>query len=182
MKSMFEEYSEKMRCDANALLEMTDLLNHLNEFGEVKVCGGYKYDLMWDPDIDVAVVCDDPQKKSTQALKKLIELRLFQKYEYADFVKHKRENRLDSYLMNLILPFRDQKWEIEVWFFDEYPNRQIEMDKLVAAKLNEKTRKTILGMKNARRESGLDKHVISSTDIYKKVLADGIDKYESIVS
>lgn len=178
---MFEEYSEKVKCDADALLGQTGLLNCLGEFGEVKTCGGYKYDLMWDPDIDIAVICDNPKNKSTDALKKLVESRQFQKYEYVDFVTHKPENRLESYLIVLKLPFRDQKWEIEVWFLDEYPSRQIEMDKLVTLKLNDKTKKTILGMKNARRESGIDKRVISSTDIYKKVLADGIDQYEKIV-
>lgn len=180
--TVFEKYSEKVKTDADDLLGMTGLLGHLNEFGEVFICGGCKYDLMWDPDIDIVVVCDDPRERSVEALKKLVELRLFQKYEYGDFVKHRRENRLESYIVNLILPFRDQKWEIEVWFFDEYPTRQKEMDELVGTKLNDKNRKTILGMKNARRESGLDKHVISSTDIYKKVLADGIDNYERLVN
>lgn len=179
---MFEEYSEKVKHDADKLLETSDLLSHLNEFGEVFICGGCKYDLMWDPDIDIVVVCDDPRGKSVEALKKLIGLRLFQKYEYGDFVNYKCENCLESYLISLVLPFRDNKWEIEVRFFDEYPIRQKEMDELVLKKLDDKKKKTILGMKNARCESGLDKHVISSTDIYKKVLADGIDNYERLVN
>ncbi len=73
--------------------------------------------------------------------------------------------------MNLILPFDDREWEIEIWFFDKVPNSQIEMDNLMADKLSEKNMVEILEMKKEREKDGLSKHSLSSVDNYKKVLS-----------
>lgn len=167
---LVEEYSKKIKQDADELLQTTGLINSLKEFGEVVIGGSYKYDLMWDPDIDMVVICDDPRTKSVEALHKMVDLRLFQKYEYGDFAKFKRQDRPESYIVNLILPFCGQKWEIEVWFMEEYPPEQIGMDELMKYKLNDKNRKTILQMKKSRAESGYSKHDSGSIDIYRRVL------------
>lgn len=173
-----EEYSKQIRQDAVELLKVTDLVNNLSEFGEVIIGGSIIYDLMWGPDIDLMILCDDPRSNSIKALQKMIGLRQFQKYEYGDFVKFKRENRPESYIMNLILPFNGQKWEIEVWFMTEYPNNQKEMNELIKTKLNSTNRKAILTMKKNRQQSGSDKYKISSVDIYRQVLIDSIDYRE----
>lgn len=166
-----QEYSQKIKADADMLLEMTGLIGNLSEFGQVIVGGSYKYNLMWEPDIDIVVVCDNPRQKSVEALRKMVDLRLFQKYEYGDFEKFKRENLLESFILNLILMHNGRKWEIEIWFLTEYPARQRTMDDLISARLNDETRIEILEMKKSRADKGFDKHKIGSVDIYRQVLA-----------
>jgi hypothetical protein len=174
-------YSEKIKSVASEILSKTNLISILGEFGEVVVGGSYKYNLMWGPDIDIVVKSNNPRESSKKALQKLIELKLFQKYQYGDFAKFKLKNRPESYIVNLRLPYAGQKWEIETWFFRKIPENQLEIDKLIETKLNKENKITILKMKKKRDESGSTKHQISSTEIYKKVLIDGTNKFEKLV-
>lgn len=174
-------YSTKIKSIANEILNKTDLINLLSKFGQVIVGGSYKYDLMWGPDIDLVVKCEDPRRASKEALSQLIELKLFQKYEYGDFVSFKRENRPESYIMNLILPYAGQKWEIETWFFKEVPETQLKTDELINTRLNEENKIIILEMKKKRDENGNTKHQLSSPTIYQRVLVDGIKHFEELI-
>ncbi len=175
-----ELYSKQVKQIASKILDETNVVQNLNEFGEVIICGSYKYDLMWGHDIDIIVRCDDARKASKNALQKLIELRSFQKYEYGDFVKYRRNNRPESYIINLRLPYNGQNWEIETWFFEELPLEQIEIDNLIREKLNDKNKRTILEMKKLRDERGKSKNQINSTEIYKRVLKDGIKNFDEL--
>ncbi|MEI6237605.1 MAG: hypothetical protein WCP03_03335 [Candidatus Saccharibacteria bacterium] len=114
------------------------------------------------------------------ALKELLDLRLFQKYEYGDFVQFPRDGRPKAYIMPLILPFDGQKWEVEVWFFTEYPSNQLETDNLIANSLTDDSKEIILSMKKQREELGDTKHKISSTEIYKRILIDGVTDYSQL--
>lgn len=163
------EFSKKTKSDAVTLLNQTDLINILSKFGKVIIGGSFKYDIMWGADIDITVICQNTRKSSLEALNKVIEDKLAQKYEYGDFVTFKRDKRPESYILNLILPFNNRKWEIEIWFFNELPDGQKEIDNLME-KLSEKTKLAILKMKEKRERTGLTKHSLSSFDIYKKVL------------
>jgi len=174
-------YSQKIKATAQEILNSTNLIQILSKYGSVIVGGSFKYDLMWGPDIDICVICDDTRQSSILALKEVIDLRLSQKYEYGDFVSFPRDKRPKSYILNLILPFEDQKWEIEVWFFEKYPEQQSEIDNLIAEKLTDETKQTILEMKKQRDESGNNKHQVSSTEIYKQILENNITDYDQIV-
>ena len=164
------EYSKRTKSDATSLLNQTKLVSILESFGEVIIGGSFKYDLMWGADIDIMVISPDTRKSSIEALNKVIESKLAQKYEYGDFVTFKRDKRPESYILNLIIPFNDRKWEIEIWFFSEIPSTQKEIDTLMNSKLNEEYRLTILKMKEERERVGITKHSLSSVEIYKKVL------------
>lgn len=175
------EYSEKIKKAAERLLENTNLVKVLSEFGEVEIGGSFKYDLMWGPDIDLVLICDNPREASRKVLEKIVDLRLFQKFEYGDFVKFKRENRPESYIVNMRQTFEGQKWEVEAWFFEKYPKSQEEMDKLIKEKLNRENKEIILEIKRKREEEGVDKHKINSAEIYRKVLIEGVKNYEELV-
>jgi hypothetical protein len=164
------EYSKKTKSDATSLLNQTNLVSILEGFGEVVIGGSFKYDLMWGADIDIMVISSDTRKSSIEALNKVIESKLAQKYEYGDFVTFKRDKRPESYILNLIIPFNDRRWEIEVWFFNEIPSTQKEVDDLMNSKLNEENRLIILKKKEERERVGITKHSFSSVEIYKKVL------------
>lgn len=165
------EFSKNTKADAVALLDHTDLVNLLKKYGDVIIDGSFKYDLMWGPDIDIIVICKDTRKSSLAALNQVIEAKLAQKYEYGDFVTFKREKRPQSYILNLILPFNNRKWEVEIWFFTDLPADQKEANSLIKSKLNEKNKLEILKMKEKRDRMGLTKHSLRSFEIYKKVLA-----------
>lgn len=165
------EYSQNIKSDAGKILNDSDLINCLSKYGQVSIGGSYKYDLMWSPDIDIMVVCDNPREQSLAAIKELMDLRQFQKYQYGDFQKFKRENRLEAFIIVLILPFNGQKWEIETWFVDKYPQRQSDMDKLIESKLNDASKLKIIKAKKSREEAGINKFSISSVDIYKQALS-----------
>ena len=164
------EFSQKTKSDAMALLDQTDLIKILSKFRKVTIGGSYKYDLMWGADIDITVICPDTRKSSLEALNKVIKAKLAQKYEYGDFVTFKRDKRPESYILNLILPFHDRKWEIEIWFFNQEPDSHQEIDNLMKSRLNDTNRLKILKMKEKRDSGGLSKHLLSSVDIYKQVL------------
>lgn len=78
-------YSKQVKESADQILSSTKLLDILSSFGQIEMRGAYDLDLMYGPDIDIAVLSDNPRESSVKALQKLIDLRLFQKYEYGDF-------------------------------------------------------------------------------------------------
>lgn len=164
------EFSKKTKADAVALLNQTNLINILSKFGNVIIGGSFKYDIMWGADIDITVVCQNTRKSSLEALNQVIEAKLAQKYEYGDFVTFKREKRPESYILNLRMPFNERKWETEIWFFDKESDDQKEVDDLMKVKLNEKNKLAILKMKEKRERLGLNKHSLSSVEIYKRML------------
>jgi len=164
------EFSKKTKTDAVALLERTKLMDILKKNGEVIIDGSFKYDLMWGPDIDIVVVCQNTRRSSLEALNQVIEAKLAQKYKYADFVTFKMEKRPESYILNLILPFNNREWEVEIWFFNKIPDNQKEIGVLMETKLNEKNKLAILKMKEKRERIGLTKHSLSSVEIYKRTL------------
>ncbi len=164
------EFSKRTKADAAALLKRTNLITILERYGKVIVSGSYEYDLMWGPDIDITVICKDTRKSSLDALNQVVAAQLAQKYKYSDFVTFKMEKRPESYILNLILPFHDREWEIEIWFFNTIPNTQKELSDLIKAKLTEQNKMKILNMKEKRERIGLTKQSLSSADIYKSIL------------
>lgn len=166
------EFSKNTKADAIALLDHTNIINILKKYGDVTIEGSFKYDLMWGTDIDIRVLCKDNRKSSLEALNQVIEAKLAQKYEYGDFVTFKREKRPEAYILNLIRPFNERKWEIEIWFFTRIPEDQKdnEINSVMKSKLNEENRLKILKMKEERERTGLTKYSLRSVEIYNKVL------------
>ena len=165
------QYSKETKADAVALLKSIGLIQLLNSFGQVITGGSFEYDLMWDADIDIIVICKDVRKSSLSALNQLIEAKIAQKYEYGDFESFKRDDRPESYILNLVIPYKNRMWEVEIWFFTEIPKSSKEINDLMNSKLDSTTILEILKMKEKRKRMGMSKHSLSSVEIYKKVLA-----------
>ncbi|USN45477.1 MAG: hypothetical protein H6502_05525 [Candidatus Woesearchaeota archaeon] len=158
-------HAQKMRSQAKFLLEDSKALAILNQVGNVSVCGSYKHDLMYDPDIDLFVRTDTPRESSLQALELLLQEKNFQKYEYGDFVDHPRPNRPSGYIICLRKEIEGVKWEIEIWFLsDEKP------DCLENVDITPEKQLEILQAKHDRSQSSTSKHEMSSFEIYKKIL------------
>jgi len=74
------------------------------------------------------------------------------------------------------------RWETEIWFMEKYPQDKIDQDLRFKEKLTPENRLTILKLKQAREVHGDNKHRITSTDIYRAVLDDGLTDYDQILS
>lgn len=121
---------------------------------------------MYGPDIDITVATNSPRESAIKFLNQIINKRSFQKYQYGDFENFPRKNRSRGHIVVLILPFNDRRWEIEIWFTKEHFKGQIKLEEK-SKKLSLNTKAKIIRLKAKRQESGLDKHSLSSFDIYK---------------
>lgn len=176
------KFSESQKEIANKIIADTSLVPLLSKYGRYSIIGSLSLDLMYGPDIDIVVETDDPRDSSVNAMKELIEGRQFQKYQYGDFVKFPRVNRLMGFIVVLISEVGGVKWETEIWFMEKYPQEKTDRDLRFKESLTPEKRLTILKFKQARERRGDDKHRVSSTDIYQAVLDDGVTDYETIIS
>lgn len=159
-------FSKNTRKEANAILDNTGIINTLSKFGDARVAGSYYTDLMYGPDIDISVAASNPRESAIKFLNQIIKTRSFQKYQYGDFEKFPRNNRPNSHIVVLILPFNDRQWEIEIWFAKEHSESQIELEEKLK-RLPHVKKEQIIELKAKRERSGINKHTLSSFDIYK---------------
>lgn len=152
---------------ATSLLENSDVVNLLSEFGTVVVVGSYAFDLMTEPDIDLVVITDTPKESSEKALEKISKLHLFQKLEYGDFQTFPRQNRPPYFILNMRTPHEGESWEIETWFLPE-AREKIAFTEIMQS-ITQEQRGEILKLKLERKRSGTSKQKLSSYEIYKKV-------------
>lgn len=175
------EISSKQKRIADTILSEYQLTSLLSKFGKCSITGSYSYDLMYGPDIDIIVEADDPRTASLSAIIELLKLRQYQKFQYGDFEKYPRENRPQAFIVVLILIYQGIKWEIEIWFVSQYPDNIKEIDRLIKGNLTIDNKKIILSIKHQRETLKDDKHNVSSTDIYKAVLTNGVKDYNTLV-
>jgi hypothetical protein len=163
-------YSKQIKVEAEEILESTKLLKILQEHGDVRVGGSFAMDLMYDPDIDLTIACENPAKSAIQFLNTVIQKQLFQKYQYGDFENHPREGRPKDHIIVLILPYKERVWEIEIWFKHGHNKEQIVLEKKIM-QLPQEVKEGIIQRKADRELEGLDKHTLSSYEIYQEALS-----------
>ncbi len=173
-------YSESQKDIANRILADSGLIPLLSKYGKCSIIGSLSLNLMYGPDIDIVVETGDPRHASVNVMKMLIEERQFQKYQYGDFVKFPRMGRLKGFIVVLISEINGVKWETEIWFVDKYPQDKTERDLRYAKSLTPESKLAILRLKQIREMEGDDKNRVSSTDIYKAVLENGITDYQKL--
>ncbi len=176
-----QQYSLEQKSTATEIMSKSDLMTILSKYGECSVVGSYSYDLMYGPDIDIVVITKNPREMSVKTIKELIDARQFQKYQYGDFEKFPKVGRPDSFIIVLISEVNGVKWETEIWFHKQYPEGVLVTDALIRDKLDAESKLAILKLKEERSRNGDNKHHVSSVDIYKAVLVDGITEYKKIL-
>jgi hypothetical protein len=174
--------AEAQRLTATRIVSESGVIPLLSKYGKCTVVGSFMYDLMYGSDIDLVVETEDPRNSSLAAIKELMDNRQFQKYQYGDFEKFPKPGRPKSFIVVLISDIQGVRWETEIWFQESYPQDKIDIDNLVKTKLTPENRMAILRLKYEREVSGDDKHKLSSTDIYKAVLVDGVTDYKTILT
>lgn len=166
-------FSKQTKLDANEILNNTGIISILEKFGVVRIGGSYFSGLMYGPDLDVEVKCDNPKEAAVKFLNKIVEQEIFQKQEFGNFKKFKRENRPETFIVVCKVEYNRRKWEIEIWFKNEFDDESIKFEtKLLNISAEQKLE--ILKSKQDRDVNKLDKHKLSSYEIYKTVLEKNI--------
>lgn len=153
---------------AKRLLASTGVLDTLSRFGTVRCIGSFAFELMTEPDIDLIVVTDDPERSSEEALVAVARLHLFQKIEYGDFEKFPREHRPPFYILAMRTSWEGEMFEIETWFMPDAGKEIAFAERM--RNLSEKERREILELKLRRKRDGVGKKQLSSFQIYQQVL------------
>jgi len=159
-------FSNRTHEEAETILANTKIIDSLSKLGDVRIGGSYYTNLMYGPDIDISVATSNPRESAIEFLNHIVKERSFQKYQYGDFESFSRENRPKAHIIVLILPFNNRRWEIEIWFFKEHCESQIELEEKLKQLTHDK-KEEIIELKAKREKSGIDKHSLSSFDIYK---------------
>lgn len=162
MKDLINK-ADDLKRTADKILEESDLINTLREYGDVKIVGSYKYNLMTNGDIDIYVLNEDPSKElAINVLNKLIEMGHFRGYFFYDWVKYRKTEFPIGYYVGLKTRVDNQKWKIDIWFLKK------PIPELVGLKnMDSEKRETILKIKFERDKKCLP---ISSYEIYDSVL------------
>ena len=161
--------TSKIHLEAQKILTQTKILKTLSKFGNVRIGGSFYTDLMFDPDIDISVASANPRKSAREFLQTIVKKRIFQKYQYGDFEKFPRKNRPKAHIVVLILPFNSRQWEIEIWFVKKHNSEQIVLEEKLK-NLSAKKKAEIVKLKVGRAASGMDKHALSSFEIYQNFI------------
>jgi hypothetical protein len=163
--------SRQVRQHADALLQEAGLIAHLQNYGEVLFTGSYAIDLMLNRDIDLYVVSPElAEERVLDALRSLILQSFFHGYLYYDSLKHPKVGFPSGYYIGLKLPFRDEKWKVDIWFLGaDLESRMQQIQEINA--LDEGKRLAILRFKHLVIERQLK---ISGMFIYDVVLRRGI--------
>jgi len=155
--------------EAGIILDRTKIVNLLSKLGDVRIGGSYYTNLMYGPDIDIFVATNNPRDSAIKFLNQIIKKRSFQKYQYGDFENFPRKNKPSAHIVVLILPFNNRRWEIEIWFLKEHSESQIKLEEKLK-QLPHITKVEIIELKARREKLGIDKHSLSSFDIYKNFI------------
>ncbi|MEI7579180.1 MAG: hypothetical protein WCJ58_04035 [bacterium] len=164
------EISLSVHKEAETILKKTDVINYLKPFGNIRIAGSYYTELMYNPDIDLAVVSANPRQSALEFLQLMIGKKLFQKCEYGDFELFPIANRPKSQIVVLVLPYKGKRWEIEIWFVKEFDKKQLIFEEQLK-RLPQNIKAEIIQRKIDRERSGLDKKALSSYQIYQNYVA-----------
>ena len=169
-----EEKAENWKNIADKLLKVSAIFDLLNTYGDTRLAGAYKYNLMMKPDIDIYLVSEEPSKiVAVELLNKFIHQGWWNNYEYGDFKdKRFRTKNWDwlpeGYYLQLKTDFESSRWKVDIWLTDDKTFHEHGIVNGLES-LSGEQRARILSMKDARNRG---ESSLSSYEIYQKVLED----------
>ncbi|MEU5428235.1 hypothetical protein AB0H73_21925 [Streptomyces olivoreticuli] len=176
--------------EATGVIEATQLLRRLSDFGVVELEGSYVYDLMINPDIDILVHVKPSLPLTLSArghiLRNVAEVPGVNKLQMSDhrnFPQRTPGIRGVWVGLSYQAPDLSNRWNIDLWFvekisdtFQQSVSCQGHANRL--ATVREDVRDKILAIKYAVYHSPDFKKGQSSADIYHAVLCEGINSTE----
>lgn len=162
--------SKQWHSEADDLLGKSKLIEILEEFGEVHLSGSYKYDLMLGPDIDLLIVCQNPETAAKNLHSKLIDQRFWNGYlfyDWGNFRSPKHPEYPKAYYVGAKVTHNKHRWKVDIWLVDKYPEN---IDDSWIINTSAENKSIILKLKEARNNGEI---VASSYDIYDAVINKG---------
>jgi hypothetical protein len=170
--------STSIQDEADKLLAFTKLFELLGKFGEVDLGGSYKYGLMVDRDLDFGVLIKEMNPEIRSEIAKLFAV---QSWTYGMTINDRINfNPLSNFhaplglFLGLTIPFMEKSWNIDTWFVVQKGFEDDEITKLVKSASNMQ-RDIILEIKYEMLQRGLKQKGVTSAEVYKAVLLDGVN-------
>lgn len=163
--------------DANALLEISGLVQLLSSFGKVYKTGSYRYHLMFVPDIDLYVINPTAGKhQAWRILNKLIAQGFWNAFLFGDWVQFRHKGFPEGFYVGLKRTFRRKRWKIDIWNLPTVPQELLHYDQWVIDNLSIDKKLLILEIKRWREFSGRQ---VPSKLIYDLILSGKANSLES---
>jgi len=171
--------SKTRRIEADQLLEKSELIPLLKQFGEVVITGSYKHDLMLTPDLDLYVITpNDTFKTAAEINSKMVQQQKWNGYMLFDWHQFRKPYFPDSYYVGAQTPFAGNVWRADIWVLNELTQNIVDFNKWITENFKEEHRIPILKIKNER---DLQKSMTSSYDIYKAVIENNAKSLNDVI-
>ncbi len=178
-------YSKVVKAEADKLLSETELPELLGGFGKVSLGGSYAYDLMVDKDLDFGVLVDSmtPELRS-----EIVSTFAKQPWAYSvnmtDRINFEPLSNLSAprgLFVGLTIPFPKERWNVDIWFTIGKRESETEVTKLLRHATPEQ-RAVIINIKYALIKDNKNQKGITSAEVYKAVMNDGIQTAEEFLA
>ncbi len=178
-----DQRSKFLKQQADQILEESKIVEILSRLGEVNFVGSYQLDLMYRPDIDIAVISElRVKEKVTEVVNKFIESGYFQTVGLADCFNFNRGPKKGFYI-ELVVPKSDQDWKFDIWYSTKEEDDSIEPTNVYNKLLDNKpeARAIILKLKDDLAEGVKYIEGVNGNRIYKCVLKYGIEDKNQLI-
>lgn len=157
--------SHAIREDASALLRDYLVLEDFGQYGEVRIAGGYRWDLMLAPDVDLYVINPDlTLELALGAFLHFVRRGDFLWFGFGDSVRAKPAWEVpEGYFLGMSREFRGRHWKVETWFL----RTPLPSFDWLEKPITDQSRQVILELK---REKLLGRLSVSSYHIYEAVI------------
>jgi hypothetical protein len=161
-------WSAAVREDASALLRAYHVVEDFGRYGEVRMTGAYRWDLMLAPDVDLYVINPDlTLDLAMEAFLHFVRRGDFLWFGFGDSVRARPAWKVpEGYFLGMSREFRGRHWKVETWFL---PDPLPPCDWLEKP-MTDRIRRVILQLK---REKILGRLSVSSYHIYEAVICGG---------
>lgn len=171
--------SNKLKQEADMLLAESNLLEKLQQFGEIHFDGSYYLNVLLDSkDVDVLVYNPNLSREHAIGCVNMTnDTKLFDRVEFFDRVSYPKPNGMKGYIIQSQRDARDG-WKMDIWMKDSFNTERIEYLKQLKDLLTEQKRSTILEFKEKKKLKHLQ---IPSYKIYEAVILRGITDFKVFV-
>lgn len=179
-----QEYSQRIKDEADKLLQETKLTELLSCFGKTDLGGSYAYNLMVDRDLDFGGTV---QSVTPELRAQIAHTFVQQPWAYSvnmtDRVNFEPLSNLGAprgLFLGLTIPFPTERWNIDIWLTvgDKLPQDEL-AQRVLGATNEQKT--TMLQIKYELMKSGQKEKGITSAEVYKAVLDKNIKTTEEFL-
>jgi len=175
----------QLQASARDLIDGLGLLAILDPAGSVRPVGSFELGLMVWPDLDLEVITPGPPRPEVvlDVLRDLVLISGVSKINYADHRNGAGAELPRGIYVGPDPDFRSVRWQVDIWFIDE--DQAAERRRLAESfrgRLTDASRRTILQIKQVAAASYRYHRGVSSVDIYRAVLDEGVTSVDGFVS